>query len=72
MCFRPGNIAMDKKCPNCGMSNGKETKACWKCGTELPTAPEVAAPSAAPTGDIPKAPEVPQAPSAPTPPHIAR
>ena len=75
MCFRPGNISMDKKCPNCGMSNGKDTKVCWKCGAELPDAP-AAAPTATAAPGAPKAPKnapgAPKAPSAPAAPPVAR
>lgn len=71
MCFRPSEITLPKKCPNCGVLNeGGETE-CKECGELLPVSGPGAAgfpggPSAPGRPGAPKAPGVPGVPGAPS------
>ena len=38
MCFRPSEISLPVKCPECGTMNDPGTTACTKCGAELSAA----------------------------------
>lgn len=65
MCFRPPEMSLNKKCPECGHMNLSLALNCKKCGAELPAAePDGAAPAPGAPG-APAAPAVPGAPKAP-------
>ena len=70
MCFRPPEMSLNKKCPNCGHMNLSLALECKKCKAELPAAePDGAAPVGAPSAPgAPVAPGAPKAPGAPVPP----
>ena len=38
MCFRPSEISLPVKCPECGTMNDPGTTPCTKCGAELSAA----------------------------------
>ena len=69
MCFRPTEITLPKKCPECGMLNDAADAVCKQCGKELPDAPAFAGgagnPGAPGASRTPGAPGVPSAPGAP-------
>ena len=71
MCFRPSEISLPVKCPECGIMNDPGTTVCKSCGKELPQAggmpgmPGAGAPGAPAAPGAPGAPAAPGAPSAP-------
>ena len=67
MCFRPAEISLPKKCPECGAMNDSNETVCKECGAELPAAaiPGVGAPGSPAAPGAPGAPAAPGAPGAP-------
>lgn len=75
MCFRPSEIKMPKKCPQCGKTWDDEETICPDCGVDLPTGPalpSVGAPGAPSAPERPAAPGAPGSPSTPAAPGAPR
>lgn len=68
MCFRPPSAAkIEKKCPDCGVSNPFAAEVCKDCGKPLPKTPAPGIPQAPgrPTAPVPGRAVPPRPPAAP-------
>lgn len=65
MCFRPSEISLPTRCPECGTMNDPGVEVCTKCGKDLPKAAMPGMPGAAGAPGAPAAPGAPKAPGAP-------
>lgn len=70
MCFRPPEVDLRKKCPQCGAENPDVALVCERCGAEFPDAVLLGGVSGAPSA--PKAPGTPKAPGIPKAPYIPK
>ena len=56
MCFRPVEVKLDKKCPECGVQVGGGDVKCPECGAKIPVG---AGSSGGTVGAAPSAPKAP-------------